>query len=755
MLASLTNDAGAALANPVTTDIDGNFYFNAGDGVYSLAFIVGGKVVYREDGVLVGPAGADPTALIVELRTSVPQASASAAQATASAGIASVFAAAAAGHNDQAAIQYAPITETAMFVLDPTTSHANNVFVRADAATGKNFNGTLAAFIAAHGGITGPPVPFHTAKTITAQDGTTSTSTVDTPSYSYESGARALSVKGSDNLKIPAAWLPFGLAQTIVLDMVVPASAGGTLLEMGDGSNVAAVYISGTDLILQVANPSITSGTTNVTLGVVPAAGTRLQIALRLESGIASASINGEPARRISNHSASTTPAYATPTSFTPTYLNIANTTTAWQVGLVRMVFRTMADAEFQSWGRTWRPVVKASRLLGQFNDTFGTDGGGRYREVAIVLVDDGAKSGQAAAVVTSGHRYEGAGSVPGETPAKIVGWVVSHAKDSGIITRGAPFDLYVPQYWSSGKGHSLGFVGGKGKVGLNKGKTFAWVHDYLGNISGSTAGDTSTLNGSLRYYESTKNFEGIDPAATGASWSTVLQAGIGNYCIPGPGSLLIELPESHVHAGRVGFAYYTSAGIFCRYRDPDGTQGSSTIATGTPATYAPVEPNAVMLPNGDILVIARMQVSGADAQNVRGIYRSTAATAFQSLVFEHMLVAGDGFAGAAVGSGAFQLDPDGHFGALGRIGLVNALYIGVPVRSGCRLSFLEDTNYAVRDSQDLILQEQISAYCSAAPIFGGSALLLVNETSLDGSVNNRDCTYVSVAVPAPRGNAL
>jgi hypothetical protein len=60
-----------------------------------------------------------------------------------------------------------------------------------------------------------------------------------------------------------------------------------------------------------------------------------------------------------------------------------------------------------------------------------------------------------------------------------------------------------------------------------------------------------------------------------------------------------------------------------------------------------------------------------------------------------------------------------------------------------------------VRDSQDLILQEQISAYCSAAPIFGGSALLLVNETSLDGSVNNRDCTYVSVAVPAPRGNAL
>jgi hypothetical protein len=58
-LATLGSDAaGTALANPVTTDESGNFSFYAAAGYYDLKFVYGGRAVFQEDGVLVGPAPA-------------------------------------------------------------------------------------------------------------------------------------------------------------------------------------------------------------------------------------------------------------------------------------------------------------------------------------------------------------------------------------------------------------------------------------------------------------------------------------------------------------------------------------------------------------------------------------------------------------------------------------------------------------------------------------------------------------------------
>ena len=54
VLATLTDDAGAPLANPVTTDQYGNYHFNAPRGVYILEFRVGPKLVLRREAVGVG-----------------------------------------------------------------------------------------------------------------------------------------------------------------------------------------------------------------------------------------------------------------------------------------------------------------------------------------------------------------------------------------------------------------------------------------------------------------------------------------------------------------------------------------------------------------------------------------------------------------------------------------------------------------------------------------------------------------------------
>lgn len=67
-LAALTDDYGAVLQNPVMTDSLGNFFYNTADGIYSHTYVVGGKIVYKENGILVGPAGPDPTTLIAEVR---------------------------------------------------------------------------------------------------------------------------------------------------------------------------------------------------------------------------------------------------------------------------------------------------------------------------------------------------------------------------------------------------------------------------------------------------------------------------------------------------------------------------------------------------------------------------------------------------------------------------------------------------------------------------------------------------------------
>jgi hypothetical protein len=53
-LATLTADGGGSLANPLTSDGYGNYYFNAPQGLYDLRYIVGGKTVLWKYGVPVG-----------------------------------------------------------------------------------------------------------------------------------------------------------------------------------------------------------------------------------------------------------------------------------------------------------------------------------------------------------------------------------------------------------------------------------------------------------------------------------------------------------------------------------------------------------------------------------------------------------------------------------------------------------------------------------------------------------------------------
>ena len=53
-LATLTEDGGGPLANPLTSDAYGNFYFNAPDAVYILEVVFGGKKIFRQEGVVVG-----------------------------------------------------------------------------------------------------------------------------------------------------------------------------------------------------------------------------------------------------------------------------------------------------------------------------------------------------------------------------------------------------------------------------------------------------------------------------------------------------------------------------------------------------------------------------------------------------------------------------------------------------------------------------------------------------------------------------
>ena len=66
-LAVLTEDGGGALANPVTSDQYGNFHFNAADGLYSLAFYVGGVQVLRDEAVQVGTGPVLPAEILVAL----------------------------------------------------------------------------------------------------------------------------------------------------------------------------------------------------------------------------------------------------------------------------------------------------------------------------------------------------------------------------------------------------------------------------------------------------------------------------------------------------------------------------------------------------------------------------------------------------------------------------------------------------------------------------------------------------------------
>lgn len=66
-LADLTEDGGGALANPITTDAYGSFHFNAADGLYQLKYIVGGKQVLIQEGVMVGEGPALPDEILAAL----------------------------------------------------------------------------------------------------------------------------------------------------------------------------------------------------------------------------------------------------------------------------------------------------------------------------------------------------------------------------------------------------------------------------------------------------------------------------------------------------------------------------------------------------------------------------------------------------------------------------------------------------------------------------------------------------------------
>lgn len=56
ILANLEEDGGGILANPITSDEYGNFYFNAPTGFYILDFFVGGRKVLRQENIAIGGA---------------------------------------------------------------------------------------------------------------------------------------------------------------------------------------------------------------------------------------------------------------------------------------------------------------------------------------------------------------------------------------------------------------------------------------------------------------------------------------------------------------------------------------------------------------------------------------------------------------------------------------------------------------------------------------------------------------------------
>ncbi len=66
-LAELEQDGGGALANPLTTDTYGGFYFNADDGIYTLTVHDGGKFIYQQYFVQVGTGPELPADIIAAL----------------------------------------------------------------------------------------------------------------------------------------------------------------------------------------------------------------------------------------------------------------------------------------------------------------------------------------------------------------------------------------------------------------------------------------------------------------------------------------------------------------------------------------------------------------------------------------------------------------------------------------------------------------------------------------------------------------
>lgn len=66
-LADLEEDGGGALDNPVTSDEQGNFYFNADDGLYTLTVHYGGRQIYQENYVQVGTGPELPEEIVAAL----------------------------------------------------------------------------------------------------------------------------------------------------------------------------------------------------------------------------------------------------------------------------------------------------------------------------------------------------------------------------------------------------------------------------------------------------------------------------------------------------------------------------------------------------------------------------------------------------------------------------------------------------------------------------------------------------------------
>jgi hypothetical protein len=71
-LATLTADGGGALANPLTSDGFGNYYFNAAQGLYDLRYLVGGKTVLWKYGVAVGGFSAAYRAVAQDVVNTTP-----------------------------------------------------------------------------------------------------------------------------------------------------------------------------------------------------------------------------------------------------------------------------------------------------------------------------------------------------------------------------------------------------------------------------------------------------------------------------------------------------------------------------------------------------------------------------------------------------------------------------------------------------------------------------------------------------------